>query len=158
MIQVSVAIPDRPGELARTVKSLGNREVDIKALYLSRTNGEVPEGKVRMIVTNPALAMQALQDEGLKPVEEDVVVAALDDQPGGLAQVLDVLQAADINVEYAYGFVSRDVRRALSILGVVDRAKAREVLKQGGVTLVDQDAAEEGPSPMTVYLGGEWYW
>lgn len=158
MIQVSVEIPDRPGELARTVKLLGNRQIDIKALYLSKTEGEEPAGQVRMIVTNTALAVKALQEAGLKPVEEEVVVVALDDRPGGLAAALDVLSGEDINVEYAYGFVSRQERRALSILGLEDRNRAREALAGNGFALVDRDGPGAGPEPITAYVGGEWYW
>lgn len=158
MIQISVAVPDRPGELARTIKLLSRRGVDIKAIYLSRTNGEVPEGLVRMIVTQPAAAVAALKEGGFAPVEEKVIVIALDDHPGGMAPALDALAAESINLEYAYGFVSHDVRRALSILGVADREGARGVLVKAGITVVDEQAPPDSPNHITAYLGGEWYW
>ena len=158
MIQISLEVPDVPGELSRVVKLLGDREVDIKALYLSRTNERAPKGQVRMIVTHPPIAMRVLQEGGLTPFEEKVVVVALDDHPGGMASALAALAKEGINLDYVYGFVSRVEGRALSILGVADLTRASEVLKAAGFALVDHAAPPAKDEDLTAHLGGMWNW
>lgn len=154
MIQLSLQIPDRPGELARVVSLLGARNIDVKALYVCRDSATPPAGFVRMIVTDPASAVQALQQGGMDPIQEQVVVAAVDDHPGGLAAVLTTLARADINLTYAYGFVSKVEGRALSVLGVEDATRGAEVLKAAGVKLV----GIESESDLADYVGGVWNW
>jgi hypothetical protein len=139
MIQISLEIPDKAGELSRVVSLLGSKNIDVKALYVSRNCPQPAMGFVRMIVTDPSAAVRALQDGGLAPVKEQVVVAAIEDHPGGLVGALSALTAAGINLTYAYGFVSRIEGRALSVLGVVGAA----------------DAAD---SELVSYVGGVWNW
>lgn len=158
MIQVSLEVPDRPGELSRVVQLLGDHDVDIKALYLSRTNQLPPKGQVRMIVTDPALATRVLKEGGLLPFEEKVIVVSLDDHPGGMAQALLALSQRNINLDYVYGFVSRIEGRALSILGVANVVTAAEVLVEAGFRLVDHVTPPAQEEDLTVHLGGVWNW
>jgi len=158
MIQISLEVPDRPGELSRVVKLLGDHQVDIKALYLSRTNQDPPKGQVRMIVTDPSAAVKALRDGGWSPIEEKVVVVALEDYPGGMARALMVLTEAGINLDYVYGFVSRVEGRALSILGTELRESASDALRKAGFALVDHAVAPKDDDDPSAYLGGVWNW
>jgi hypothetical protein len=156
MIQISLEITDKPGELSRVVSLLGGRNIDVKALYVSRNCPDPATGYVRMIVTDPNAAIQALQAGGLAPAKEQVVVAAIADHPGGLAAALAALAKAGINLTYAYGFVSRLEGSALSVLGVQDPAAAARVLKAAGITLVG-DAGATDPD-LASHVGGVWNW
>jgi hypothetical protein len=158
MIQISLEVPDKPGALSHVVRLLADGNVDIKALYLSRTNQQPPAGQVRLIATNPAAARRVLEEGGLKPVEDTVVVVALEDHPGGMAGALAALAQAGINLDYAYGFVSRVEGRALSVLGVPDRERAGTVLKRAGFELVDHGALTSQQADLSEYLGGVWNW
>lgn len=156
MIQISLEIPDRPGELLRAVSLLGAKKVDVKALFVTRNGPSPTTGFVRMIVTNPDAAISALQESGLTPSKEEVVVAAIEDHPGGLAAALEVLAKVNVNVTYAYGFVSRVEGRALAVLGVEDPPQACRILKQAGIKLVD--ASAQGDSDLAAFVGGVWNW
>jgi hypothetical protein len=156
MIQISLEIPDQPGELLRAVSLLGAKKVDVKALFVTRNAPGPTSGFVRMIVTNPQAAMAALREGGLTPTQEEVVVAAIEDQPGGLATALDALAKVGINVTYAYGFVSRVEGRALAVLGVEDPPRASKTLKEAGIKLVD--ASAQGDSDLAAFVGGVWNW
>ncbi len=158
MIQVSLEVPDRPGELSRVARLLGDRDVDIKALHLSRINQSPPMGQVRMIVTDPEQATRVLAEGGWSPIQERVIVVALDDHPGGMAKALLVLAEIGIDLDYAYGFVSRVEGRALSILGVGDVAKASDVLGQAGFRLVAHIVSRGQEEELTTHLGGVWNW
>jgi hypothetical protein len=159
MIQVSLEVSDRPGELSRVVSLLASRNVDVKALYVSRASPSATVGTVRMIVTDPPAAVEALQAGGLDPVQESVVVVAVDDHPGGLAAALDALAKQQLNLLYAYGFVSRIEGKALSILGVADAPAAASILRGAGFTLLHAQpgSASDDPDP-SAYVGGVWNW
>jgi len=156
MIQLSIEIPDRPGELSRVVGLLADLRIDVKALYVSCDGPTAGMGHVRMIVTDPKAAMSALQDHGLSLREEKVVVIAVEDQPGGLAAALSALTAAQINLTYAYGFVSRIEGRALSVFGVEDSARASQTLCEAGFKLVEHSTDSE--PDLSAYVGGAWNW
>jgi len=156
MIQISIEIPDKPGELSRVVGLLESKNIDVKALYVSRNCPTPAMGFVRMIVTEPNAAIEALKGGGLEPVREQVVVAAIEDHPGGLVAALSALSAAGMNLSYAYGFVSRVEGRALSVLGVEDPAAARLVLKGAGITMVGE--ADASDADLASYVGGVWNW
>jgi hypothetical protein len=69
-----------------------------------------------------------------------------------------VLAEIGIDLDYAYGFVSRVEGRALSILGVGDVVKASDVLGQAGFRLVDHIVSQGQEEDLTTHLGGVWNW
>ena len=160
MIQISLEMPDRPGELSRVVNLLASRQVDVKALYVSRSSPSPAVGIVRMIVTDPAATLEVLVAGGFAAVQEQVVVVAVDDHPGGLAAALGALAKEGINLLYAYGFVSRLAGKALSILGVEDPLRAGAILRQAGFSLVEAQPGVRGSSDpdLAAYVGGVWNW
>ena len=50
------------------------------------------------------------------------------DTPGGLYEIVNTLGESEVNVDYAYAFVTAKAQRAMLILRVDDIAKARKVL------------------------------
>ena len=54
----------------------------------------------------------------------DVIAIEISDTPGGFASALNVLKDRDVEIEYAYAFISRDEGRACVILRVDDNDKA----------------------------------
>ncbi len=156
MIQLSLEIANRPGELSRVVNLLGAQKVDVKALTLSCNGPKLATGHVRMIVTDPTAAIEALRVGGLTPCKEDVVVVDIEDQPGGLAAALAALEKVNINLIYAYGFVSRLEGRALSVLGVEDPEHTGRILKDAGFRLVHSAPGHD--TDLAAYFSGVWNW
>jgi len=56
--------------------------------------------------------------------------------PGGLHEIADVLGRNNVNIDYAYAFVT-STKLALLILRVDNISQAQKVLKEAGVRLVD---------------------
>lgn len=158
MFQISVELEDKVGELSRVVGVLSAHDIDMKAVYVSRDGPGPSTGHARMIVTNTKKAVAALRNAGFAPAQEDVVVVALEDHPGGLAGALVALAKQGIRLRYAYGFVSRVQGMALSILGVPDPAAACRVLKDAGYALVDSPVRSIDEEDAGVLLGGDWNW
>jgi hypothetical protein len=71
-------------------------------------------GILRLIVADPAAAENALVAAGFAVNQVDVLAVEVPDQPGGMAGVLDILDRAGVNVEYAYAFT--EARHGMAVL------------------------------------------
>ncbi|MFI3226135.1 MAG: acetolactate synthase [Clostridia bacterium] len=128
--QLSVFVENESGRVASIVSSLGKSGIDISALSLADT---MDFGIMRMIVDKPEVAMETLKQEGIIYKLTDVLAVALDDQPGGLATVLEVLSTEDYAVNYMYAFMSRS-HGAVMVLSVDDTESAMALLMGKGFT------------------------
>ena len=97
--QISVFLPNRPGTLAHITGILAEANINVIALSIHDT---VDNAVVRLVLDNPTKAILLLEQEELYIMEQDVVVLAVDNHPGILAQIAQKLGRADINIQYAY--------------------------------------------------------
>lgn len=135
--QVSIFLENRAGRLADVTTLLGDNGVNIRALSLADT---ADFGILRLIVNDPDKALSLLKKAGLTVRETEVVAAEVPDRPGGLAEILRLLSAEQINVEYMYAFVRSPAESAIMIFRFDDPAKALEVLQRKGIrTLPGKD-------------------
>lgn len=129
--QLSVFVENKSGRVGAIVSSLAKKGVDLSALSLADT---VDFGIMRMIVDQPEIATQTLQEEGIVYKVTDVLAVRLNDQPGGLATVLNVLSEEDISVNYMYAFITKEEGAAMMVLSVANPQKAMELLMLKGFT------------------------
>jgi hypothetical protein len=61
------------------------------------------------------------------------------DTPGGLYEIVNTLGLNNVNVDYAYAFVTAKAQRAMLILRVDDIAKARQVLGEKNVKIATKE-------------------
>lgn len=113
-------------------EALGESNINLRALSLADTSDF---GILRMIVDNIDKAVEVLKDKGFIVKETDVVAVEVPDKPGGLAQVLEVLCIANINVEYMYAFFEQPKDKALLIFRFEDPERAIEVLSAKGIQI-----------------------
>lgn len=97
--QLTVCLPDNPGNLARMCGLLGAKEIQIYALMVSHT-GDF--GIVRVLCDEPRMTARMLSDAGYNAMCSRVVAAEVDNVPGALGGLLDRIASSDLNVEYAY--------------------------------------------------------
>ncbi len=67
----------------------------------------------------------------------DVVAVEVEDRPGGLHKILDVLFRANVNVEYMYAFVQQSGDNAVIIFRFDNLDEAVKVLTANGVTVIN---------------------
>jgi len=67
----------------------------------------------------------------------------LKDVPGGLYEIANTLGMNNVNVDYAYAFVTAKFKRAMLILRVDDIQRATEVLNEAGVRLVTREEIQQ---------------
>src|SRR5438093_13115821 len=97
--QITISAESKPGVLARISEVLADAGVNITGLCAGESAGR---GKVRLLVSDPARAKQALAAAKIRSAEEPALVLPLEDRPGALAAVASRLAAAKINVKCAY--------------------------------------------------------
>lgn len=130
--QLSVFLENKPGHLAQLARTLAQAGINMRALMVADTS---EFGVARIICDRPGAAKSTLEDAGFGVSITRVVAVEIPDRPGGLADVLEALGIAGINVEYAYAFVEPGADAAIDVLKV-DNERAAEVLTAAGLTVV----------------------
>jgi hypothetical protein len=133
--QISVFLDNRPGSLAEMARYLANKNINLRALSLAETRDF---GTARLIVVDTSNCSKALREGGYNFMETDVLAVEVADQPGGMADVLEIIADEQINVEYVYATVGRIKESAVIILRVEDPGKAGIILRANGVKLLGE--------------------
>ena len=133
--QVSVFVENKKGALADALRALSEAGVGLRALSIADTNDF---GILRVIADDNAKAMLVLSEHGYVCSATEVVAAAADDKPGGLAALLTLLSDSGIDVEYVYAFVAQAKSHACVVLRVKDNAAAEAALTKAGVSLITE--------------------
>jgi len=131
--QISLFLENKSGRLAEVTRLLGQKDINIRALSIADTTDF---GILRLIVSHPEKAFEALKDEGFTVSMTDVIAVEVDDKPGGLGAVLQVLQDAGINIEYLYAFLEKSSNDALVVFRVEQVDDAIKVLQTNGINIL----------------------
>jgi len=130
--QISIFMENKPGRMARVAKTLSDADVNMRALTIAEA-GDF--GVVRMVVDDTEKGYKVLRDAGFTVSETDVLAVEIQDTPGGLYKIVKTLGENEINMDYAYAFVTAKAERAMLILRVDDTKRAAQVLQEAGVRL-----------------------
>ncbi len=131
--QISIFLENKSGRLAEVTRTLGDAGVNIRALSLADTS---EFGILRLIVNNNEKAIEVLKSKGFSVNRTEVVAVEVPDKPGGLAEILAILDKEKVNVEYLYAFLSRQGDRAIVIFRFDETDKAIESLTAHGATVL----------------------
>lgn len=130
--QLSVFLDNAPGRLKAATKVLSDTGINMRALTLADTSDF---GVLRVIVDRPEEAMQFLKEHNFAVKITEVLVVEMEDTPGGLTHILDLLERGNINIEYMYAFTGSRPRKALVIFRVNKPEDAVKFLLEGNVRL-----------------------
>ena len=141
--QLTIPAENKPGVLARVTSILARKKINIRSATISSFGNS---GFINLIVNNPKQGQKALSKEGI-PVELKQVIAVLiEDRPGGLDKLLQILYAENINIENGYGFVIESRKNAVFVLDVKDPIPAKDLIEASGFkTLTPQQLSEIEP-------------
>ena len=131
--QLTVFVENKPGALVAITDTLAAHNINIRALSIADTRDF---GILRLIVNDNAAALAVLGEQGYLIKTTDVVGVKIGDQPGKLSKALEVLDKAQINMEYLYAFMARTEKHAYVVLRVADNAAAEAVLEEAGFHLI----------------------
>ena len=134
--QISVFLENKAGRLCEVTGVLAEAQVNIRALALADTSDF---GVLRLIVDDTEKAKQALKTAGFTVGKTDVLAVEVPDRPGGLHEILDMLQSDGINVEYMYAFVNVTGENAVMIFRFDETEQAIATLQKKGIKILDRD-------------------
>jgi len=126
--------------MAKVSKTLSDAGVNIRALTVAEA-GDF--GVIRMVVDDPEKGYKVLHDGGFTVSETEVLAVEMKDIPGGLYEIVNALGENEVNVDYAYAFVTAKAERALLIIRVDNIEKAKKVLTGAGIKLATKDEIQK---------------
>jgi hypothetical protein len=132
--QLSLFLENKPRQLRIPSRLLADAGINILTLSLADTQ---QFGILRLIVQDWQRARTLLEKAGCVVNVAEVVGIEVPDRPGGLDEILAVIEKADLNVEYMYAFACRRGDRALVVFRFEDTDAAIRALQAGGVNLVE---------------------
>lgn len=141
MKQLSVFVENKIGRLSAVLDVLKENDIDICALSLADTS---EYGILRLVVDNTDKAVDVLKASGVMVKCTQVIAAAMDDAPGGLAHLLHLLSEANVGIEYMYAFIGKSEGKAWTVLRVDDIDIATQVLERNGIAMHDDYYSTRG--------------
>jgi hypothetical protein len=99
--QLSLFLENKPGNVRKACRMLADNGINIETMALADTE---QFGVLRILVKNWERAKEVFENNGVIVRVSEVVALAVGHHPGGLADILDALDDAGLNIEYMYGF------------------------------------------------------
>jgi hypothetical protein len=131
--QISIFLENKTGRLLEVLQTLSKAKINIRALSIADTS---EFGILRLIVPSPDKAKQVLEKNKFRVAETEVIAVGVPDKPGGLALVLQVMNSANLNVEYLYAFVEKSGQQAVVVIRTEDINAGIKALQKAKITVL----------------------
>ena len=131
--QVSIYAENKKGTMQRITKILLDENINILG---SVTNDSAEYGIIRMVLSDPAKAIDALTREGFICRLTDVLGVEVEDKVGNLNHLLKTLDHSNINVNYIYLSFNRDSGKPIMVFHAEDCYEVEECLSGMGYTVL----------------------
>ena len=139
--QLSLFLENKPGRLSEPCRVLADAGINILTLSLADTQ---QFGIMRLIVRDWMKAKEVLEKAGFVVNITEVVATEVADKPGGLANVLAIMEGGGVNIEYMYAFTVRSGDKAVLVFrfdnpdAAIELLKAKNINVVGGVELYER--------------------
>ena len=131
--QLSVFMENRPGRLYKLTNALGKAGIDFVTLSIADTKDF---GIVRFIARDNERAYEILKKEGFTVGITELIGVEVDDKPNALAEVVALMEEANMNIEYLYSFVLTNHNSAKILMRVEDTDRAVRLFEGKGIRLL----------------------
>jgi len=132
--QLSLFLENKPGQIKIPCRVLAKAGINILTLSLADTQ---QFGILRLIVKDWQKAKKVLEDAGCIVNLTEVLALDVADRPGGLGDLLDLLDKARLDIEYMYAFTSGTRgKKAALIFRFADPDAAIRELNQQGISII----------------------
>jgi hypothetical protein len=132
--QVSIFLENKIGRLEKVTAVLKEAGINIRSIHLNHTaNGW---GILNLVVSNPELAQQRLDENGMSAALREIAVVKMADKPGSLDELLQDVVKAGVNFTNAYGRVVNDGDSAFFVIDIQDISDARRKLVGVGLEII----------------------
>ncbi len=135
--QVSVFLENKLGHLEKVTGILREAAINIRSIHLNHTAHGW--GILNLVVSNPHLAVRALNEGGMSAALREIAVVEMADNPGGLDALLKEVVKAGVNFTSAYGRVLNDGSSALFMIDIQDIPEAQQKLAEVGLNIISDE-------------------
>lgn len=125
--QLTVLLENKRGRLSVLCRDLADAGINMHDLFVADTSDF---GIVRIFCDTPRRAAQVLTEKGYRAVVTEVFAVRVPNKPGGLAELLEFIDAQDVNIEYGYCF-SRGEETAIDVLKAADDSIEKKLAEAG---------------------------
>ncbi len=129
--QLSVFIENRAGRLEQVTQVLKENNINIVSVSLADSS---EYGLLRFILSDAEKAAKALKEAGFSAKVSNVIAVKLTQEVGQLGELLSILSAVNVNVEYMYGLTSNNME-AFIVLKTDHKDVALEAIKKSNFEL-----------------------
>ena len=130
--QLSLFIENQPGHLVAPCRVLAQAGINILTLSIAETQRF---GILRFVVRDWERAKAVLTAAGHVVNVTEVIAVEVPDRPGALADVLDALSKASVNVEYLYAFTFKRGNRGALLFRFDQADPAIVALRAAGISV-----------------------
>lgn len=131
--QIAIFAENKKGAMRNITGILAENHINILG---SVTNDSAEYGIVRMLVSDPPKAMEALKAAGYICKTTDVLGIQCEDRVGALNHLLQAMEESNINVDYLYLSFDREQASPIMVMHVEDTAEVEECLRARGFTVL----------------------
>ena len=112
--QLSVFLENAPGRLSKLTNVLGEREINMHALFVTDTSESGSFGMARIICDRSEEAAAALRADGFSVTATEVIAVEIPDTPGALGKLYQAVADAGLDICYAYCLVDPTTKQAIN--------------------------------------------
>jgi len=131
--QLSIFLENKPGHLISPIAILAEAGLNILTLTLADTQNF---GILRLILAEWEHAKELLAQNGFTTAVNEVLAIQVEDRPGGLKDLLQILEKENVNIEYMYAFCVRTGQKAVMIFRLDDIERGIAVLRAAGASIL----------------------
>jgi len=131
--QLSLFLENRNGSVNAVCQVLKQNNINIKTLSLADTQ---QFGILRLLVQNPEECKSILEKSGFVVKVTEVLALLVPDHPGGLADILAILDRHQLSIEYMYAFTFGREDQAVIVFRFENPELAVKELKHEPITIL----------------------
>jgi hypothetical protein len=133
---LAIFVEDKLGQLARTTQALSDAGVNIR--WVTIATGD-KFGIMKFLVDDPDNGAQALRAQGFTVSLNEVLAIEVQDKPGGLHEVAQILAHHEISIENASGFVIASKKKAVLIIEVENLEAVEKLVRAKHLHVVSKE-------------------
>ena len=131
--QLSIFLQNRMGSLSKPLEVLTDAGINIRAMCMADTS---EFGILRLVVDDPMKGKEALEENNFLVKITEIIGVEMNDEPGGLTDILKVIKENEIDLEYLYAFSHDKSEKAILLLHASDIDELINVLTENKITIV----------------------
>jgi len=139
MKQISIFLENTTGRLCEVTRTLAKAGINLRAINIADT---AEFGILRLIVDKTDEAAGALKTAGFTITMNTVAAVVIEDKPGGLDAIMELIEKSGINIDYLYASLGNSSSigngKAVVIFKLEDHDKNVVLLEKNGLVLAER--------------------